>query len=158
MEKPMEKRKLMASFTTKTKIKDFIEYLYNNKLTDKVFILENKKQKNVYIVTYNLLKEMNMSNLREFGVLNTLIIQRNKDTNTLYSINALNYILEEESLKTEKPKRDIKIDWSKYQNVFITTSDKKVNIIHTNLYKFIDFKRENFNINKLQLDYDRKTK
>lgn len=152
----MDKRKLMASFTTSSKIKNFVEYLYNNKLTDKIFILKNEKQKNVYIVTYNLLQEMDMSNLREYGVLNTLIIQRNKETNTLYSINALNYILEDESLKTEKPKKDIKIDWSKYKNVFITTSDKKVNIIRTQLYKFIDFKKEKFNINKLRFDYDNK--
>lgn len=152
----MDKRKLMASFTTSSKIKNFVEYLYKNELTDKIFILKNGKQKNVYIVTYNLLKEMDMSNLREYGVLNTLIIQRNKDTNTLYSINALNYILEDESLKTEKSKKDIKIDWSKYKNVFITTSDKKVNIIRTQLYKFIDFKKEKFDINKLRFDYDNK--
>lgn len=154
----MEKRKLMASFTTITKIKEFVEYLYTNKLTDKLFILKNEKQKNVYIVTYNLLKEHNMSNLREYGVLNSLLVQRNKSSNTIYSINALNYILEDEHLKTEKSKKDIKIDWNKYQNVFITTSDKKINIIHTQLFKFVDFKKENFNINKLRFDYDRKTK
>lgn len=152
----MEKRKLMASFTTHTKLKNFVEYLYTNKLTDKLFILKNEKQHNILIVTYNLIKETNMSNLREYGVLNTLTIQRNKDTNTLYSINALNYILEDEALKTEKPKKDIKIDWSKYNNTLITTADKKVNIINTKLFKFVDFKRENFNIDKLGLSYDRK--
>ena len=152
----MEKRKLMASFTTHSKLKNFVQYLYENKLTDKLFILKNQKQQNVMIVTYNLLKESNMSNLRECGVLNSLTIQRNKETNTLYSINALNYILEEESLKTEKPKQEIKIDWSKYNNTLLTTSDKKVNIINTKLFKFVDFKKENFNIEKLGLDYDRR--
>lgn len=152
----MEKRKLMASFVTKSKAETFVKYLYENQLTEKLFVLKNEKQKNVFIITYNLIKEHNMSNLREYGVLNTLTIQRNKDTNTLYSINALNYILEEEALKTEKPKREIKIDWDKYQNVFITTSDRKVNIIHTKLYKFVDLKRNNFDINKVKFNYDRK--
>ena len=152
----MEKRKLMASFITHTKLKKFVEYLHQNQLTDKLFILKNQKQHNVLVVTYNLLKESNMSNLREYGVLNSLTIQRNKDTNTLYSINALNYILEDEVMKTEKPKNEIKIDWSKYQNTLITTSDKKVNIINTKLFKFIDFRKENFDINKMGLDYERK--
>ena len=73
----MEKRKLMASFTVQSRVMEFIKYLHDGDITDKIFILKNNKQKNIFIVTYNLLKEADMSSLREYGVLNTLIIQRN---------------------------------------------------------------------------------
>ena len=148
MEEP--KRKLMASFTLKPKIKEFISYLHEHDIADKAFVLSNNKHHKILLVTYNIKNDTNMNNLKEIGVLNTLSIQRNKDTNTLYSINALNYILEEESMKTEVPRQNIVIDWNKYSNCFITTSDNKVNIIKTKLLKMVRF-TPNFDIDKVRI-------
>lgn len=148
MEQP--KRKLMASFTLKSKIKEFISYIHEHDVADKVFVLTNNKHQKILIVTYNIKNDINMSNLKDVGVLNTLSIQRNKETNTLYSINALNYILEEESMKTEIPRANIVVDWDKYSNSFITTSDNKVNVIKTKLLKMVRF-TPNFDINKVRI-------
>lgn len=132
-------RKLMVSFVLKNKIKKFVNFLYSNNITEKIFILESESQENVWLVSYNIRKNVDLRSLREYGVLNTLSVQRNKESNTLYSINALNLIITEHSEKLNKSKDEIQMDWSKYTNTVLTLSNGKLNRIETNLRKYIKF-------------------
>lgn len=132
-------RKLMVSFVLKNKIKKFVNFLYSNNITEKIFILESESQENVWLVSYNIRKNVDLRSLREYGVLNTLSVQRNKESNTLYSINALNLIITEQSEKLNKSKDEIQMDWSKYTNTVLTLSNGKLNRIETNLRKYIKF-------------------
>lgn len=145
-----DKRKLMISFVIKKKIKNFISFLHENNVAEKIFILSNNKHEKIYLVSFNILNEIDLSDLRIYGVLNTFSIQRNKETNTLYSINALNMLLQEQSMITEKSRNEIKLDWKEYKDSLITTSDGNINLIKTKLVKMIRF-TPNFNINRVKL-------
>lgn len=146
-------RKLMVSFVRKQDAKLFISFLHDNEVTDKVFVLKTE-QKNVYLITYNVKKELDMSNLSQYGVLKTITVQRNKATNTLYSLNAMNEILlelKELDEYRDKELKDVKINWDKYINNLITVSEGKVVITKTILKKFIPF-NEDFDIEKLDIE------
>ena len=141
----------MCSFVSKTKIKDFLQFLKENNVAEKVFILEIAKPTTV-LFSYNIKdgKDFDLKNLKEVGCQYSISIQRNKDTNTLYSINALNIILEKERMIKEQFVGRIEIDWKKYENSLLVTDDNKINKIDTKLLKMVDLS-DNFSIERLRL-------
>jgi hypothetical protein len=142
-------KKLLCSFVLRKKAKLYIEYLYSNKITDKIFILESNK-KDVLLFMYNILLDKKLSNLKEYGNLSTIVVQRNKDTNTIYSIDSLNILIENIKMITEQEPKDIKIDWSEYSNSLLLTSDGKLNKIDTKLLKILTLDNR-FDINKVNI-------
>src|ERR1017187_4252334 len=143
------KRKLMCSFVIKKRLKEFIKFLLANNITNKVFILKTEKP-TVVLFTYNILKEVDLSNLKDYGCLNSISIQRNKDSNTLYSINALNMVLENIRMITEEDKKDIKINWKEYESCLLITADNKINKINTKILKILTLD-EGFDLEKLNI-------
>jgi len=143
--------KLLCSFVLRKKANLYLDYLNKEKVTDKVFILENVKDSNVVLFTFNLLdKNRMLKNLKEFGCLNSIALQRNKETNSLYTIDSLNALLTEISMITEQDRKNIAIDWTKYSNSLLLVSDDKLNKIDTKLLKIVSF-NETFDINKFNL-------
>ncbi len=143
--------KLLCSFVLRKKANLYLDYLNKENLTDKVFILENVKDSNIVLFTFNLLdKNRMLKNLKEYGCLNSIALQRNKNTNTVYTIDALNVLLENRRMITEENKKDIIIDWSKYTNSLLLVSDDKINKIDTKLLKIISL-NESFDIKKFNL-------
>jgi len=142
-------KKLLCSFVLRKKAKLYIEYLHSNKITDKIFILESNKD-DILLFTYNLLLDKKLSNLKEYGNLSTIAVQRNKDTNTIYSIDSLNILIENIKMITEQEPKDIKIDWSKYSNSLLLTSNGKLNKINTKLLKILTLDNR-FDINKVNI-------
>ena len=67
---------------------------------------------------------------------NTILIHRKKDTNTLYTVNALNCII----LKANNGILDKKfiIKWPNYKNSLLLTDGDELRHIHLNLHKRID--------------------
>ena len=143
--------KLMCSFVLRKKSSTYLKYLSDEKISDKIFILENVKDSNVLLFTFNLLdKNRLLKNLKEVGCLNSISLQRNKESNTLYSLDALNVILDDIRLKTEQDKKEIIIDWTKYNNSLLLVSDNTLNRIDTKLLKIISLD-EKFDITKFNL-------
>jgi hypothetical protein len=149
----MEKRKLMASFVLRTKFKEFSDHLFKNEITDKIFMLSSESQKNVYIFTYNLNKDIKLENLKEKGAFTTMTIQREKEHNVLFTINALNILLQDEKMKTEEEDtRKIAIDWSRYENsILSTTPEKELHISKTEIVKVLT--KEVYDKHKDQSDF-----
>lgn len=58
-----------------------------------IYIFEDCNQRNNLIITYNVVRQDNAIN----AVKNTIAIHRKKETNTLYTINALNEIVMREN-------------------------------------------------------------
>jgi hypothetical protein len=58
-------------------------------LYNKIFILESP-QSNELLCTYNI----DMGNISSAPMVNTILVHRKKETNTLYTINALNALIE----------------------------------------------------------------
>jgi len=96
---------------------------------NKVFILEQDKDEDELIFTFNIeMKDDDKKedlNLDEYGKL--IRIHRKKETNTLYTINALNTIL-----------KDVDTNWDNYKYSFLTVSSGALKIIKTHLNEIVE--------------------
>lgn len=117
-------RQLLCTFsnikdfrTVAEEIKRFYE-VYSNR----VFAFINVKNPNEIYLTYNVL---NMKkNSPKFP--NTILIHRKKQTNTLYTLNAMNRLIEEENGHADKT---YMVNWKLYENSLIITGDVSIRII-----------------------------
>ena len=115
---------LLASFMVTDSddaIQEEVEFIVNNiEITNNlIFLLEEEQDSNKKIITYNAVVEKGKPfNPRLF----TMRVHRKKQTNTLYTINALNKAVAlEHDGKTGK---NLKLDWSRYENSILLTSGK----------------------------------
>ena len=107
------------------KIKTRYSIIYN-----KLFVLEIVG-KNEYVVTYNV-KQANVNAIPE----NTILVHRKKESNTLYTINALNELIKKLNggvVDTKFP-----IDWQHYRNCILLTQHNELNQLNTKIYKIIE--------------------
>ncbi len=119
---------LLASFITSDSDEDIlkeVEYVVNNiSLTNKyIFLLSNLDDPTKKIITYNAVVKSNQSfNPRLY----TMRVHRKKQTNTLYTINALNMAVAAQH--DGKTGRNLKLDWDQYQNSILLTAGKKLQV------------------------------
>ena len=100
-----------------------VEFIANNlNLTNNlIFLLEQKSEPSRLFLTYNAIP---VKGRRFHPTLFTMRVHRKKQTNTLYTINALNLAVAEEH--DGKTGRDLKLDWDKYQNSILVATGKKL--------------------------------
>ena len=98
-------------------------------LFDKIFVLESLDREKI-MLTYNV--DMGNSS-SEFLVNNTILVHRKKQTNTLYTINALNELIK--SLNNGYLDKSYAVNWNDYRNCIL--------LIQTDGYKRIDTKVRN---------------
>ena len=117
---------LLASFLMtddEQKIQEEVEFIVNNiEITNNlIFLLEDKDNPEKKIITYNAVVEKGKPfNPRLF----TMRMHRKEQTNTLYTINALNAAVA--SQHDGKTGRDLKLDWTQYENSILLTSGKEL--------------------------------
>lgn len=119
---------LLASFIAENddqKLQEEVEFIVNNtEITNNlIFLLEDTEQPEKKIITYNAFVEKGQPfNPRLF----TMRMHRKKQTNTLYTINALNLaVAAQHDGKTGK---DLKLDWSQYENSILLTAGKELKV------------------------------
>lgn len=125
--------KLFCTFSEKNnidstikKITDTYSILYN-----KIFVLETDGS-NEYICTYNV----DTINIRENILLdNTILTHRRKQTNTLYTINALNNLII--SLNNGKLDNSFIINWDDYRNSIMLTRSNQFVKMNTKVYNIV---------------------
>lgn len=124
-----EQRQLLCTFSNDRdyqqvidNIKKFYE-VYNNR----IFILSNVDDSKELYITYNVL------NMKKDGQKfpNTILIHRKKQTNTLYTLNAMNKLIEEENGVFDKT---FVVNWSLYTNSLIITGDVSIRIIPLKIF------------------------
>jgi hypothetical protein len=101
------------------------EILYN-----KIFIMRVKSN-DEYVCTYNV-DQGNISNIP----LNTILVHRKKESNTLYTINALNELIKQLNggiINTRYP-----IEWNNYQNTILLTQHNELKQLQTKIYKIVE--------------------
>lgn len=106
-------------------IKSQYEIIYN-----KLFVLEIIG-KNEYVVTYNV-EQANVSSIPE----NTILVHRKKESNTLYTINALNELIKR--LNGGVVDTKFRIDWQHYRNCILLTQHNDLNQLNTKIFKIIE--------------------
>ncbi len=115
--------RLLCTFTQETNIQDTIDLIESNYniLNNKIFILRMSKTSEL-ACTYNI-ESGNLKDLLD----STIAIHRHKETNTLYTINGLNYLIS--SLNNNIIDKNYKVNWDDYSNSAILVTDKTL-IIH----------------------------
>ena len=124
--------KLFCTFSTEdtlddvlTSIREKYRIVYN-----KIFVLYSKSQ-DEYICTYNV----DFGNVSTF-LENTILVHRKKETNTLYTINALNTLIKE--LNGGVLDTSYRVNWSDYRNCILLTKGPELKRVNTKLYKIIE--------------------
>ena len=127
------KTQLLCTFCSKYDFDDTIELikLAANVIFDKIYVFENVDEPSSLICTYNVEKTDDFIQNNK-----TMAIHRKKETNTLYTINALNEAIREENDGVLDKK--FSLNWSTYQNSLLLTNDQGLNIIRTKLYKIVN--------------------
>ena len=99
---------------------------------NKMFVLEIVG-KDEYVVTYNV-DQGNVYSIPD----NTILVHRKKESNTLYTINALNQLVKEENNGVLDNK--FMLDWAKFKNSIILTNTEGTKRIQTRVFEVIEFK------------------
>ena len=124
--------KLFCTFTDLEGLNTLIEdikakysIIYN-----KLFVLEIVG-KDEYVITYNV-EQANVGSIPE----NTILVHRKKESNTLYTINALNELIKK--LNGGVVDTKFKVDWQHYRNCILLTQHNELNQLNTKIYKIIE--------------------
>jgi hypothetical protein len=127
------KNKLFCSFTLPTYLPETIAGITSKYpiLYNKLFILESPDTEE-YLITYNIDTENPLEVIPE----NTILLHRKKESNTLYTINALNILVKQ--LNNGVADRNFVITWNNYRNTVLLTQGPDLRMIHTKIYKIIN--------------------
>ena len=124
--------KLFCTFTTLEGLEGLV-----TSLSSKYSIMYNKmfalyiKSNDEYVLTYNV-DQGNVSEIPE----NTILVHRKKETNTLYTINALNELIK--SLNGGVVDTKFPIDWQHYRNCNLLTQHNELKQLNTKIHKIIE--------------------
>ena len=123
--------KLLISFTTREDIEELVSGITSTYkiLYDKIFALEIVGTEDL-VISYNI-DHGNVTSIPD----NTILVHRKKDTNTLYTINALNELIKKLNggvVDTKFP-----IEWSHYRNCILLTQHNQLKQMNTKIWKII---------------------
>ena len=124
--------KLFCTFTNLDNLDRLLEDI-TSKYTimyNKMFVLEIIG-KDEYVVTYNV-DQGNINSIPD----NTILVHRKKESNTLYTINALNELIKK--LNNGVVDTSYQVDWQHYKNCILLTQHNDLNQLNTKIYKIID--------------------
>lgn len=124
--------KLFCTFATEDQLDPVLDAIKSkyNIIYNKIFVLYSKSQ-DEYICTYNV----DFDNIGSF-LDNTILVHRKKESNTLYTINALNTLIKQ--LNGGVLDTNYKIDWSEYRNCILLTKGPDLKRINTKLFRIED--------------------
>ena len=124
---------IIGTFVKKNKILSFLETLKHGfKVNlDKVFVYSIDTNKYEYLVTFKTYdKKRFIKNLNNATVMHV-------KNGCLFSINALNKLIEKENSDSDKPNNEYLIDWDKYKDKLIIQTNGELSL--SNLSKIEDF-------------------
>jgi len=124
--------KLYCTFVEEDQIESKIEELgtHYSILNNKVFALYIKST-NEYALTYNIDRQVNSAIPS-----NTILVHRKKESNTLYTINALNVLIK--TLNGGVVDTKFPIQWIHYRNCILLTNHNDLRQLDTKVYKIFE--------------------
>jgi hypothetical protein len=128
----MYNNKLFCTFSHPDNIEETINIISNKYtiLFNKIFILESPNSEEL-ICTYNI----DMGNVSTQPLPNTILLHRKKESNTLYTINALNTLIK--SLNGGELDNRFRIEWNNYKNCILLTTGVELRRLDTKINKVI---------------------
>ena len=124
--------RLFCTFTTLEDLDSLVDSLSNRYsiMYNKMFALQVKSNAE-YVITYNV-EQGNVNDIPE----NTILVHRKKESNTLYTINALNELIKKLNggvVDTKFP-----INWQHYRNCILLTQHNEIKQLNTKIHKIIE--------------------
>ena len=128
--------KLFCTFATEETLDSILEQIQERYkiIYNKIFVLYSKSQ-DEYICTY----KVDFGNIGTF-LENTILVHRKKESNTLYTINALNTLIKE--LNEGVLDTSYRINWSDYRNCILLTKGPELKRVNTKLYKIVELENK----------------
>lgn len=129
---------LLCLFTLKQDLDKALEFILKNYMltNPNVFILESKLNQNEVFITFNVEK----GSAAIPSEWKTILVHRKKQSNTIYTINALNEVVK--SKTGGQLDNSYMIDWEEFQNCILTTSTAGYKKIPTKVYKTINLNND----------------
>jgi len=124
--------KLFCTFATEDTLDDVLTEIQGRYkiIYNKIFVLYSKSQ-DEYICTYNV----DFGNISQF-LDNTILVHRKKESNTLYTINALNTLIKE--LNGGVLDSTYKVNWPDFRNCILLTKGPELKRVNTKLFKIVE--------------------
>jgi hypothetical protein len=124
--------KLFCTFVTEEALDFLIEDISKaySIMYNKMFVLFVKST-NEYVITYNV----DQGNVENIPV-NTILVHRKKETNTLYTINALNDLIKK--LNGGVVDVSYRVNWQHYKNCILLTQNGDIKQLNTKVFKIIE--------------------
>jgi hypothetical protein len=129
----MKDTQLLCTFSVPTDYKLLVEQVksFYTLTNNKIFVFNNEKNNNELYLTYNILN----SEFTRKKLPNTISIHRKKQTNTLYTLNAMNKLITEENNGVFD--KTYQLNWEYYNNSLIITNEISVKIIPLKIFDII---------------------
>ena len=122
---------LLCTFTRQTRLNETIDIIIscNEILYDKIYVFQNQQDLTQLICTYNV----EFIDNYEENIENTISLHRKKQSNTLYTINALNQVIR--SKNNGVLDKRFNVNWEEYQNTLLLTNETGLNVVPTKIFQ-----------------------
>ena len=129
---------LLCTFTTKEELQNTLQLIRDRYhiVYNYIYVLQNKGNLDELFVTYNIDTQYKPDRPLE----DTILVHRKKQSNTLYTINALNELVKEENGGVLD--KTFIIDWQKFRNSIILTNTDGTKRIQTRIFEVIEFNQK----------------
>jgi hypothetical protein len=130
--KDLMTNKLFCTFTSEEELEMLTKDISNTYtiMYNKIFVLFIKST-NEYVLTYNV-DQGNVNSIPE----NTILVHRKKETNSLYTINALNELIKK--LNGGVVDVSYKVNWQHYKNCILLTQHNELKQLNTKVHSIIE--------------------
>lgn len=124
------KTQLVCTFVKKNEILDVVEDIKDlfSVLNKKIFLLKVKNTHHELILSYNIVLESRQDFLQ-----GSIMVHRKRETNTIYTINALNELIM--NLNNGVLDKKYPIDWERYQDTMLLKKPDGLKILEIELMK-----------------------
>lgn len=127
-------RQLLCTFSNRGNYSEIVNKVTENYVIiyKKIFVFEidSEDMEDDIVISYNIEKNPNTLFLA-----NTILVHRKQDSNTMYSINALNELIKENN--DGYLDAQFQLNWSEYQNMLVIIRDRKLLKINTKIVDVI---------------------
>ena len=138
---------LLATFCKARDVKTTIDLVATEfeVVGGKIFVLQDESDRYKKILTYNIVKEEEV--VFSDIIKNTISLHRKKETNTLYTLNALNEVVKEQNNGNVDPK--FSVNWEPHRNTLLVTykddetGEQFLRRIETRLISIVNLDEEN---------------
>lgn len=133
----MTETQLLCTFITIDKLEESVENIkqsytlaFNN-----IYVLENTEDSTQLILTYNIVA--GSLKTQYAAPASTISVHRKKQTNTIYTINALNSLIAGKN--GGKIDKSYKIEWDELKNSILVTAHGQLKVVKTKIQQILNF-------------------